>query len=132
MVGFKNTEPSALVYPRTHTAENTHAQINNKSHSSKREEEELSEAFIVHMDGKYKMWTQAATITFILFAVAETGLLMSQGHGLLFVEHKTLSGSALFSSSASPSSFVLCTSAQKHTLIRSSLRPLQPRVPLLL
>ena len=65
MVGYKNTESSALVHPlthththtHTHTAENTHAQINNKSHGSKREEEALSEAFIVHWEGKYKIWT---------------------------------------------------------------------------
>lgn len=48
----------------THTAENTHAQINNKSHGSKREEEALSEAFIVHWDGgKYKIWTRIHTGT---------------------------------------------------------------------
>lgn len=72
MAGFKNTESSTLVYPHTHTAENTHAQINNKSHGSKREEEVLSEAFIVHWDDKYKIWTytQALTNTFISFAVS--------------------------------------------------------------
>lgn len=42
-------------HTHTHTVENTHAQINNKSHGSKREEEALSEAFIVHWDGKYKI-----------------------------------------------------------------------------
>lgn len=61
-------------HTHTHTAENTHAQINNKSHSSKREEEALSEAFIVHWDGKYEIWTrihtQVLTNTFISFAVS--------------------------------------------------------------
>lgn len=121
MVGFKNTESSALVYPHTHTAENTHAQINNKSHSSKREEEELSEAFIVHLDGKYKIWTRIyrGSHKYIYFIYkadisGEKKPLMSEGRGLLFVEHKRLSGSALFSLSAppfSPSSSVLFTSA---------------------
>lgn len=65
MAGFKNTESSSVVHPHTHTltAENTHAQINNKSHGSKREEEALSEAFIVHWDGKYKIWTCIRTGT---------------------------------------------------------------------
>lgn len=62
----------AHTHTHTYAAENTHAQINNKSHSTKREEEALSEAFIVHWDGKYNMdthiHTQALTNAFISFA----------------------------------------------------------------
>ena len=76
MVGFENTESSTYTHTHTHTyaAENTHAQINNKSHGTKREEEALSEAFIVRWAGKYKIWThththtQALTYTLISFA----------------------------------------------------------------
>ena len=107
------------IHTHTHTyaAENTHAQINNKSHGTKREEEALSEAFIVRWDGKYKIWTHTHTHThrpshihlfhsllsylpmiYKAFTPTEkerTERLMSEERELLCVEHKRQSGSAL-------------------------------------
>lgn len=62
------------------TAENTHAQINNKSHSSKREEEGMSEAFIALWDGKYKIWTAIHTfgVIFLLLVYKATNKYMTE------------------------------------------------------